>query len=118
MKSIRWSLKLVNSFVLFLVYSYFCLFARVFETLDLYIVGYFIILFLFIWMKDHFFITLIYLEFIMLTVLMKIMCYINYGVNYYRWYYVYLVVVICEAIIGLAILIRFSRFWGNEIIKV
>jgi hypothetical protein len=42
----------------------------------------------------------------------------NMVMIYLGAYYVYLVVVICEATMGLGLLISLSRFWGNEVVKI
>jgi len=33
-------------------------------------------------------------------------------------YFAFLTVSVCEAVFGVSILIKYSRFWGNELIKI
>jgi hypothetical protein len=116
MKTLRKILKLL--FVVWAVCYWLIGWGTGIVSLDLFIIMFFIGIALFVYSNKHFFITLMRLEFLILLVLWMLIAGINIVMIYLGAYYVYLVVVICEATIGLGLLIRLSRFWGNEVVKI
>jgi hypothetical protein len=93
-------------------------FKDMFFILRLIVILYLLGVALIIYSKRHFFIILIALEFMILIVLSMLLSLYNQGLFEFRLYYVFLVVVVCEASMGLAVLISLSRFWGNEVVKI
>jgi hypothetical protein len=111
------TLKLL-SLGLLLIIVFYNLIKGVFGLVDFFLLLFFLTFVLFLKFQRHFFIILMILEIIIivnvfiLSYLIRIM-FFNMMV-----FFTFLTISVCEASIGLSVLIKYSRFWGNEVVEV
>nr|AWN56271.1 NADH dehydrogenase subunit 4L [Glena unipennaria] len=66
--------------------------------------------------QKHFLLMLLSLEFIVISLFLNIFMYLNMSGNEYFFILIYLIMSVCEGVLGLSILVSMIRVCGNDYI--